>query len=188
MIGVYTSFFCCRSSFSCCSFLISLSLYILSFLGLSCGILSQELAHTLQLEIVDLWHSWCKHKGQQIVEGWLVNPVHQSGICPTSWCRLVAYTIASRAMHAGVPGHMVRGVRVVWLMDWCWKTLPFQNLWPWLCFPHQSGEYLTIMRQFQQECGFFECNKAPQHCAVLGSYHNPETRLPMLLMKLMDES
>ena len=28
-----------------------------------------------------------------------------------------------------------------WCYDSHWKALPFQNPWPWFCFPHQSGAH-----------------------------------------------
>ena len=47
---------------------------------------------------------------------------------------------------------------------------------------------VTIMRQFQQECSFLSAIRHPNIVQYLGSYQDPETQLPVLLMELMDES
>ena len=46
----------------------------------------------------------------------------------------------------------------------------------------------TIMRRFQQECSFLSAIRHPNIVQYLGSYQDPETRLPVLLMELMDDS
>ena len=47
---------------------------------------------------------------------------------------------------------------------------------------------MTVMRRFQQECSFLSAIRHPNVVQYLGSYQDPETRLPVLLMELMDES
>ena len=47
---------------------------------------------------------------------------------------------------------------------------------------------MTVMRQFQQECSFLSEIRHPNIVQYLGSYRDPETRLPVLLMELMDEN
>ena len=47
---------------------------------------------------------------------------------------------------------------------------------------------MTIMRRFQQECSFLSAIRHPNIVQYLGSYQDPETRLPVLLMELMDGS
>ena len=47
---------------------------------------------------------------------------------------------------------------------------------------------MTIMRRFQQECSFLSAIRHPNIVQYLGSYQDPETRLPVLLMELMDDS
>ena len=47
---------------------------------------------------------------------------------------------------------------------------------------------MTIMSRFQQECSFLSAIRHPNIVQYLGSYQDPETRLPVLLMELMDES
>ena len=46
----------------------------------------------------------------------------------------------------------------------------------------------TIMRRFQQECNFLSAVRHPNIVQYLGSHQDPDTRLPVLLMELMDES
>ena len=46
----------------------------------------------------------------------------------------------------------------------------------------------TIMRKFEQECRVLSAIKHPHIVQYLGTYHDPESRLPVLLMELMDES
>ena len=47
---------------------------------------------------------------------------------------------------------------------------------------------MTVMRRFQQECSFLSAVRHPNIVQYLGSYQDPETRLPVLLMELMDDS
>ena len=47
---------------------------------------------------------------------------------------------------------------------------------------------MTIMKQFQQECSVLSAIRHPNIVQYLGSYQDPETRLPVLLMELMDNS
>ena len=60
-------------------------------------------------------------------------------------------------------------------------------LHPTLLQSNESGT-TTIMRQFQQECNFLSAIRHPNIVQYLGSYQDPETQLPVLLMELMDES
>ena len=46
----------------------------------------------------------------------------------------------------------------------------------------------SVMRKFEQECHLLSAIKHPHIVQYLGTYHNPESRLPVLLMELMDES
>ena len=46
----------------------------------------------------------------------------------------------------------------------------------------------SIMRKFEQECCLLSAMKHPHIVQYLGTYHDPESRLPVLLMELMDES
>ena len=45
-----------------------------------------------------------------------------------------------------------------------------------------------IMRRFQQECAFLEGIRHPNIVQYLGIARDPESRLPVLLMELLDES
>ena len=45
-----------------------------------------------------------------------------------------------------------------------------------------------VMRKFEQECRLLSAIKHPHIVQYLGTYHDPELRLPVLLMELMDES
>ena len=47
---------------------------------------------------------------------------------------------------------------------------------------------MTIMARFQQECSFLNAIRHPNIVQYLGSYQDRETRLPVLLMELMDDS
>ena len=47
---------------------------------------------------------------------------------------------------------------------------------------------MTVMRRFQQECSFLSTVRHPNIVQYLGSYQDPDTRLPVLLMELMDDS
>ena len=46
----------------------------------------------------------------------------------------------------------------------------------------------SIMIKFEQECRLLNAIKHPHIVQYLGTYHDPESRLPVLLMELMDES
>ena len=46
----------------------------------------------------------------------------------------------------------------------------------------------NVMRKFEQECRLLSAIKHPHIVQYLGTYHDPESRLPVLLMELMDES
>ena len=46
----------------------------------------------------------------------------------------------------------------------------------------------SAMRKFEQECRLLSAIKHPHIVQYLGTYHDPESRLPVLLMELMDES
>ena len=47
---------------------------------------------------------------------------------------------------------------------------------------------MTVMRRFQQECSFLSAIRHPKIVQYLGSYQDPETQLPVLLMELIDDS
>jgi len=46
----------------------------------------------------------------------------------------------------------------------------------------------SVMQKFEQECRLLSVIKHPHIVQYLGTYHDPESRLPVLLMELMDES
>ena len=46
----------------------------------------------------------------------------------------------------------------------------------------------SVMRKFEQECRLLSAIKHPHIVQYLGMYHDPESRLPVLLMELMDQS
>ena len=46
----------------------------------------------------------------------------------------------------------------------------------------------TVMKRFEQECNFLSAIRHPNIVQYLGSYRDPDTQLPVLLMELMDES
>ena len=46
----------------------------------------------------------------------------------------------------------------------------------------------SVMRKFEQECHLLSAIKHPHIVQYLGTYRDPESRLPVLLMELMDES
>ena len=46
----------------------------------------------------------------------------------------------------------------------------------------------SVMQKFEQECRLLSAIKHPHIVQFLGMYHDPESRLPVLLMELMDES
>ena len=53
-------------------------------------------------------------------------------------------------------------------------------------FQFNDPEAMTVMRQFEQECNFLSAIRHPNIVQYLGSYQDPETQLPVLLMELMD--
>ena len=46
----------------------------------------------------------------------------------------------------------------------------------------------SVMRKFERECCLLSAIKHPHIVQYLGTYHDPESRLPVLLIELMDES
>ena len=46
----------------------------------------------------------------------------------------------------------------------------------------------NVMRKFEQECHLLSAIKHPHIVQYLGTHHDPESKLPVLLMELMDES
>ena len=46
----------------------------------------------------------------------------------------------------------------------------------------------NVMQKFEQECHLLSAIKHPHIVQYLGTYHDPDSRLPVLLMELMDES
>ena len=46
----------------------------------------------------------------------------------------------------------------------------------------------SVMRKFEQECRLLSAIKHPHIVQYLGTYYDPESKLPVLLMELMDES
>ena len=46
----------------------------------------------------------------------------------------------------------------------------------------------SLMRTFEQECCLLSAIKHPHIVQYLGTYHDPESKLPVLLIELMDES
>ena len=46
----------------------------------------------------------------------------------------------------------------------------------------------TVLQRFEQECDFLSAVRHPNIVQYLGTYRDPETKLPVLLMELMDES
>ena len=46
----------------------------------------------------------------------------------------------------------------------------------------------SVMRKFEQECRLLSAIKHPHIVQYLGTYQDPESKLPVLLMELMDES
>ena len=55
-------------------------------------------------------------------------------------------------------------------------------------FQFASPRGTRVMRKFEQECRLLSAIKHPHIVQYLGTYHDPELRLPVLLMELMDES
>ena len=50
------------------------------------------------------------------------------------------------------------------------------------------GTAVNLLQRFEQECCLLSAIKHPHIVQYLGTYHDPESRLPVLLMELMDES
>ena len=55
-------------------------------------------------------------------------------------------------------------------------------------FEYTNPEATSVMQKFEQECRLLSAIKHPHIVQYLGTYHDPESRLPVLLMELMDES
>ena len=55
-------------------------------------------------------------------------------------------------------------------------------------FQFTAPEATSVMKKFEQECRLLSAIKHPHIVQYLGTYHDPESRLPVLLMELMDES
>ena len=55
-------------------------------------------------------------------------------------------------------------------------------------FQFTAPETTSVMRKFEQECCLLSAIKHPHIVQYLGTYQDPESRLPVLLMELMDES
>ena len=55
-------------------------------------------------------------------------------------------------------------------------------------FQFTAPETTSVMHKFDQECHLLSAIKHPHIVQYLGMYHDPESRLPVLLMELMDES
>ena len=55
-------------------------------------------------------------------------------------------------------------------------------------FQFTAPRTTSVMQKFEQECHLLSAIKHPHIVQYLGTYHDPESRLPVLLMELMDES
>ena len=55
-------------------------------------------------------------------------------------------------------------------------------------FQFTAPQTTSVMRKFEQECRLLSAIKHPHIVQYLGTYHDPESRLPVLLMELMDGS
>ena len=55
-------------------------------------------------------------------------------------------------------------------------------------FRFTAPENTSVVQKFKQECHLLSAIKHPHIVQYLGTYHDPESRLPVLLMELMDES
>ena len=55
-------------------------------------------------------------------------------------------------------------------------------------FQFTAPETTSVMQKFEQECRLLSAIKHPHIVQYLGTHHDPESRLPVLLMELMDES
>ena len=61
-------------------------------------------------------------------------------------------------------------------------------LHPTLLQLNVPGTMMNVMQKFEQECRLLSAIKHPHIVQYLGTYCDPESRLPVLLMELMDES
>ena len=55
-------------------------------------------------------------------------------------------------------------------------------------FQFTAPKTTSVMQKFEQECHLLSAIKHPHIVQYLGTYHDPESKLPVLLMELMDES
>ena len=64
-------------------------------------------------------------------------------------------------------------------------------IWPALLqmqAPDPGKEHRQPFRRFEEECRFLSRINHPNIVQYLGTYHDPETNAPVLIMELMDES
>ena len=54
--------------------------------------------------------------------------------------------------------------------------------------PNPGKEHRQPFRRFEEECKFLSCVNHPNIVQYLGTYRDPDTNAPVLLMELMDES
>ena len=54
--------------------------------------------------------------------------------------------------------------------------------------PNPGKEHRHPFRRFEKECAFLSCINHPNIVQYLGTYRDPDTNAPVLLMELMDES
>ena len=55
-------------------------------------------------------------------------------------------------------------------------------------FQFTAPQSTCVMRKFEQECRLLSAIKHPHIVQYLGTYHDPQSNLPVLLMEVMDES
>ena len=55
-------------------------------------------------------------------------------------------------------------------------------------FQSDDPAAMAVMKRFEQECSFLSAIRHPNIVQYLGAHQDPDTRLPVLLMELMDES
>ena len=55
-------------------------------------------------------------------------------------------------------------------------------------FPFTTPRTANVVRKFEQECHLLSAIKHPHIVQYLGMYHDPESKMPVLLMELMDQS
>ena len=55
-------------------------------------------------------------------------------------------------------------------------------------FQFSATGVTSVLQKFEQECRLLSAIKHPHIVQYLGTYHDPESKLPVLLMELMDES